>query len=410
MVPVVKVVKQRIRVAVIIGTRPEAIKMAPIVHALRRRPHLFQACVIVTAQHRELLDQVMKVFGFTADIDLDVMRSDQSLASLSAIVLERIDGALESERPDLVLVQGDTTTAFMASFAAFLRNIPVGHIEAGLRSHDMRNPFPEEANRRLASIVSDIHFAPTPLARYNLLREGITADRVTVTGNPVVDALQRLAAQPQDPAPVCPGLPMTSDRILLVTSHRRESWGQDLENTCTALRELVARFADIAVVYPVHPNPNVRQTVTARLSGHERIHLLEPVDYLTFLQLLRSSYLILTDSGGVQEEAPSFGKPVLVLRRTTERPEAASAGLAKIIGTSPTRIVEEAAHLLTDSGTYAAMASGPNPFGDGRAAERIVEAIERWARKCSPLLPPHAEFQCEAPLLAGDTSSPSFGE
>lgn len=377
-----------VRVAVVIGTRPEAIKMAPLVQELKKREGIFETKLIVTAQHRQLLDQVLDVFDIEADIDLDLMQQNQSLVSLAARVSTQIDAVFEAERPDIVLVQGDTTTAFAASFAAFTRRIPVGHVEAGLRSYDMANPFPEEANRRLTAVVSDIHFAPTWLSRDNLLREGIPPERIVVTGNTIVDALEQLMRQP----PRAKIARLNGERVLLVTSHRRESWGQDLENICEALRELIARFADVMIVFPVHPNPNVRKTVTGLLAGCERVQLLDPVDYVSFVQWLKAAYLILTDSGGVQEEAPSFRKPVLVLRRTTERPEAARAGLAKIVGTSPAAIVEEATRLLVDRAAYAAMTSGNNPFGDGRAAERICHALERWGAGRRPLLPSAVEF------------------
>ena len=401
---------QRIRVAVFVGTRQEAVKMAPVVRALRRRPRVFEVKVIATAKDRQLFDQVIDKFALTVDIDLDVVRDNQSLPSLWASALERIDRVLDEEFPDLVLVQGDTMTAFAASFAAFLHHIPVGHIEAGLRSGDLQNPFPEEANRRLTSIVSDIHFAPTSLARYNLIREGISYNRIAVTGSPVVDALQRLTAQANDFASLPPDMPQTSHRIVLVASLRRESWGEDIENSCTALWDLVQRFPDIAVVYPLHPSAFVRKMVLRQLSGHARIHLIEPMDYLAFLRLLQAAHLVLTDSSSVQEEAPCFGKPVLVLRRTTERPEAAFAGLAKIIGTSPATIVEEAGRLLADEEAHAAMVSGPNPFGDGRAAERIVDAIERWKKNASPLLLPGAEYQPDSPFLLQQRNRQSVGE
>lgn len=401
---------QRLRVAVMIGTRPEAVKMAPIVHALRRRPLAFDVKLIATAQHHQLLDQIVDLFGLTVDIDLDVVQEKQTLASLWSLAVECIDKVLDEEMPDLVLVQGDTMTAFAASFAACLRHIPVGHVEAGLRSGDLQNPFPEEVNRRLTSIVSDIHFVPTSLARYNLIREGITCNRIAITGNPIVDSLQYLAERSQSLDFPLPDLPQTSHRIVFVTSLRRESWGEDVENTCFALRELVSRFDDIAVVYALHPNPFVRKMAMRQLSGHQRIHLIEPMDYLTFLGLLRACHLVLTDSGSVQEEAPSFGKPVLVLRRTTERPEAAFAGMARIVGTSTANIVEEAARLLNDDDALTAMASGPNPFGDGHAAERIVQAIERWRRNTSPLLLPEEEFQPECPWPLVQRNRQAVGE
>jgi UDP-N-acetylglucosamine 2-epimerase (non-hydrolysing) len=391
---------KRLRIAVVIGTRPEAIKMAPVVRALRAQSEHLETVVIATAQHRQMLDQVLSLFHIPLDVDLDLMRPQQTLADLNARVLQMMECTLRDLGPDLLLVQGDTTTAFAAALAAFYLHIPVGHVEAGLRSHDLSNPFPEEANRCLTSKLTTLHFAPTPLACQALVGEGIPEDAIAVTGNTVVDALHTLLAQPFTfhDSPLAQ-LPLDQHRVVLVTSHRRESWGQDLQNTCLALKELVEQFADVLVVYPVHLNPHVRETVMSVLSGTERICLLEPLDYLTFLQLMARAHLILTDSGGIQEEAPTLRKPLLVLRKLTERPEAFQAGLAKIVGTSREAIVAAASRLLTDPEAYRGMSHGANPYGDGHASRRIVRAICRWARGESPLLAPEEAFRSET-LLA----------
>lgn len=382
----------RKRIAVVMGTRPEAIKMAPVVHALRRCAR-FETIVVATAQHRQMLDQVLSIFRIEPDVDLDLMRQDQSLSELASRVLTTMDATLQELRPDLLMVQGDTTTVFATAVTAFHRHIPVAHVEAGLRSHDLRNPFPEEMNRRLTSVLTQIHLAPTPLAGQELERESIPVERIVVTGNTVVDALHQLLAEPFEwRGTPLDGIPFDGKRLLVVTSHRRESWGQDLENTCLALRDLVGRFPDLLVVYPVHLNPNVRKTVMTILAGTERIHLTEPLDYFTFINLIRRCHLILTDSGGVQEEAPTLGKPLLVLRKLTERPEAFHAGLSKVVGNSREVIVAEACRLLEDERAYRAMVSSDNPFGDGRAAERILKALDRWASGRSPLLEATEQF------------------
>jgi UDP-N-acetylglucosamine 2-epimerase (non-hydrolysing) len=384
---------RRKRIAVVMGTRPEAIKMAPVVHALQANRDDFETIVVATAQHRQMLDQVLSIFRIAPDVDLDLMRQNQSLSELAARVMTTMDATLRELQPDLLMVQGDTTTVFATAVAAFHLNIPVAHVEAGLRSHDLRNPFPEEANRRLTSVLTNIHLAPTALARRELLREGVNPERVVVTGNTVVDALHQLLEEPFDPSGTpLDGLSFDGHRVMVVTSHRRESWGQDLENTCLALRELIARFPDLMVVYPVHLNPNVRKTVMSLLGDTQRIHLTEPLDYFTFVNLMRRCHLILTDSGGVQEEAPTLGKPLLVLRKLTERPEAFQAGLSKVVGNSREAIVEEASRLLADDAAYAKMISHINPFGDGRAAERIVLALQRWSDSKSPMLRPEEEF------------------
>lgn len=382
------------RIAITLGTRPEAIKMAPIIRVFREHHQEFETLVVATAQHRQMLDQVLRLFQIVPDLDLDLMQPNQTLSELTYRTLEEMSATLKKIQPDLLLVQGDTTTVFAAALAAFFQKVPVAHVEAGLRSHDIYNPFPEEVNRHLTTVLAEIHLAPTSLARQKLLSEGVEPARIVVTGNTVVDALTILNETPLALAPMLPlEVHQNGHRMLLVTSHRRESWGQDLENICGALKDLVARFPDLHVVYPVHLNPNVRETVTAALQGAERIHLLPPLDYATFFNLMRQSYLILTDSGGVQEEAPSLHKPCLVLRKVTERPEASQSGMAKIVGTAREEIVRETARLLTDRAAYRAMAEGENPYGDGRAAERIVEVVGRWSRQQSPLLEPEKEFR-----------------
>jgi UDP-N-acetylglucosamine 2-epimerase (non-hydrolysing) len=382
------------RIIAVLGTRPEAIKLALVIHELRRRPAEFEIAVVHTGQHRTMLDNALQLFNIKPDFDLDVMRPNQTLSSLTGRVVDTVENACHRFRPQMVLVQGDTTTAFASALAAFYCRIAVGHIEAGLRSHDIYNPFPEEANRRMLSVLAEIHFAPTAVSRDALLGEGIPAGKIVVTGNTVVDALRGLSQLPHswENTPLA-GIPTDHCRLVLVTSHRRESWGTDQENLCLALKELVVRHPDIRVIYPVHLNPNVQGTVNALLGGTDRIHLTEPLDYITFVSLLRRCFLVLTDSGGVQEEAPTFSKPVLVLRKVTERPEASQFGMSKIIGMSRERIVSETERLLVDQEAYADMSDGGNPYGDGRASERIVEAIARWHEGKSPLLEAAKEFK-----------------
>jgi UDP-N-acetylglucosamine 2-epimerase (non-hydrolysing) len=322
------------------------------------------------------------------------MRPNQTLNSLTGRVLDTVENACHRFEPNIVLVQGDTTTAFASALAAYYCKIPVGHIEAGLRSHDIYNPFPEEANRRIVSVLTRIHFAPTALSRDELLAEGVSADHIVVTGNTVIDTLRALSNIPQSwvNTPLA-NIPADNSRLILVTSHRRESWGKDQENMCLALKELVIRHPDVRVIYPVHMNPNVRSTVNALLEGVDRIHLTEPLDYITFVSLLRTCFLVLTDSGGIQEEAPTFHKPVLVLRRVTERPEASQFGMSKIIGMSPEKIVNETSNLLNSNDAYLDMSEGDNPYGDGKASQRIVEAVARWFQGKTPLLEASQEFK-----------------
>jgi UDP-N-acetylglucosamine 2-epimerase (non-hydrolysing) len=379
------------KVATVFGTRPEAIKMAPVVHVLNRRARAgagVRPLVYVSAQHREMLDQVLDVFGIEPNADLDVMQPDQGLADLTARLLVRLNDLLARDRPDLVLVHGDTTTAFAGALAAYYQQIPVGHVEAGLRTRQRYSPFPEELNRQLVDSLATYHFAPTAQAVANLRAEGVAPEGILQTGNTVIDALlltlerlgddgaRRLCAQ----YPRLEGAFRDRRRIVLATSHRRENHGPALAGICEALAELARRFPDVEVVYPVHPNPHVRHTAERVLAGRERVHLLGPLKYDLFCFLMSASDLILTDSGGVQEEAPSLHKPVLVLRDTSERPEAVAAGSAQVVGTRREAIVAEASRLLTDPEEYRRRAAVANPYGDGRAAERIVDFVCGLAR------------------------------
>jgi len=366
------------KVMVVFGTRPEAIKLAPVVHALTRSSTL-QPYVCVTGQHRQMLDQMLRFFAIEPDHDLAVMRPNQDLYGLTARLIESMQPVLSEQKPDAILVQGDTTTAFAAALAGFYQRIPTGHVEAGLRTHDLFNPFPEEMNRRLVSQIAAWHYAPTVLAEQNLFRESVPADRIVVTGNTIVDAvtdlLARLDREPQPlPAAVSPAA-LAGKRLIAVTGHRRESFGEGMRNICAALRELADRFDDVVIVYPVHLNPNVQQPVHEILGNHPRVFLTEPMDYLPFVGLLRRAHLILTDSGGVQEEAPSLRVPVLVMRETTERPEGIEAGVAELVGTTSARIVAAATRLLTDRAAYERMVTASNPYGDGHAADAIVRHL-----------------------------------
>ncbi len=364
----------------VFGTRPEAIKMAPVVRELQRHPD-FVARVCVTAQHREMLDQVLRLFGIRPDYDLNVMAENQTPAQVAAAVLAGLEAVLQQERPDWVLVQGDTTTVAAASLAAYYARCKVGHVEAGLRTHDKWQPFPEELNRRVAGAIADLHFAPTQTARQNLLREGVPDQRILVTGNPVIDALQWVATQPYDLGLGAPDLQPAAlgrpgARLVLVTAHRRENLGQPLESICLALSDIAARYDGQAhILYPVHRNPNVWEPVHRLLGDAPNVSLTPPLDYLPLVHALKRAYLVLTDSGGLQEEAPALGIPVLVLREVTERPEAVQAGTVRLVGTERTRIVAEATRLLDDPAAYAQMSRAVNPYGDGHAAQRIVAAL-----------------------------------
>ena len=374
------------RLVVILGTRPEAIKMAPVVRELRTAPQAkgaVRTLVLVTAQHREMLDQVLRFFEIEPDADLDVMRPGQELAGLTARLVEGLDKLLGEMAADLVLVHGDTTTALAGAIAAYYRKIPIGHIEAGLRTGLRYSPFPEEMNRRLVDTLATHHFAPTPGAAENLRREGVADGSIVVTGNTAIDALRLTLGRcgqtgEQDwrhRAGHLAQVIRTHSQVVLVTSHRRENLGPGLEGICRALIELTLKFPNLAIVFPVHFNPQVRETVSGFLDGRERIYLTDPLDYDVFCHLMAESRLILTDSGGIQEEAPSLDKPVLVLRETSERPEAVAAGAARLVGTDPSSIVAAATELLTDEEAYRKMAAVPNPFGDGYAARRIVEYL-----------------------------------
>lgn len=356
----------------VVGTRPEAIKMAPVVLELRRRPWA-RVRVLATAQHREMLDQVLGLFGIVPDVDLDLMLPDQALADLTARMLTALDRTLEQERPHAVLAQGDTTTVLVTALACFYRRIPFAHVEAGLRTGDLAYPFPEEMNRTVASRLTKWHFSPTESARANLLREGIAPDGIYVTGNTVIDALLQMAARE---APLPEGVP-ADGRLLLVTAHRRENFGEPLQQICRALRRLAEANPDVHVLYPVHLNPNIDGVVRKTLGGHPRITLCPPLDYLPFVTAMKRCHLILSDSGGVQEEAPALAKPVLVLRAETERPEAVAEGVVKLVGTVFEDIVREAQRLLDDPAAYRAMARGVSPYGDGHASERIADILQR---------------------------------
>jgi UDP-N-acetylglucosamine 2-epimerase len=370
----------RRKVMVIFGTRPEVIKLAPVVAALGRS-HSVQPCICVTGQHREMLDQMLAFFELRPDHDLAVMQPNQDLFGLTARLLQGLGPVLAAERPDAILVQGDTTTAFAAALAGYYLRIPTGHVEAGLRSGDAYNPFPEEINRRLTSHVAEWHFAPTRRARENLLREGIAADRIIVTGNTIVDAiheiLARLGPRSDDTSSLVPADLMHGRRLILVTGHRRESFGEGLRNICTALRTIAERHDDVVILYPVHLNPHVQAPVKHILGNHSRVMLTEPLGYLEFIRLMRHAHLIITDSGGIQEEAPSLGVPVLVVRETTERPEGVEAGVSRLVGTRSERIIAEAERLLGDPEAYRAMVAVANPYGDGHAAEAIVRHLEQ---------------------------------
>ena len=367
-----------ITVATIFGTRPDALKMAPVITNLRRFPDQVRLQVLVTGQHKEMLHQVLSLFQITPDVDLQIMSERQSLAQIAARILERLDPILAEERPDLVLVQGDTSTSCLASLAAFYHQIPVGHIEAGLRTDNRYDPFPEEINRRLTGVLADFHFAPTAQSAANLAREGVPAERIYPVGNTVIDALLSVAQQPyQFTEPALAAAVAGSGPLLLVTAHRRENWGEPLHRIARAVRRLVSEFPEVRVVFQMHKNPIVREAVQAELGGVARVALVEPQAYLPWVQLMKRCTLILTDSGGIQEEAPALGKPVLVMRETTERPEGVAAGTARLVGTDEEAIYGAAARLLREPEEYAAMAQARNPYGDGQAARRIREILFR---------------------------------
>jgi len=365
-----------IRVCITLGTRPEAIKLAPVIQAFRQA-EAFATQVILTGQHREMVAQVMQLFQLQADQDLDIMQPKQSLTDITCRSLQGLEACLQRSRPDLVIVQGDTTTAFSAALAAFYQQIPVGHVEAGLRTDDLLNPFPEEANRRLISQITRLHFAPTKTAVGHLAKSGVVG-QVHHTGNTVIDALLTVAAQ----KPPCsiPGLNWGQYRVLLSTVHRRENWGAPLQDIAQGFLQILEQCPDTALLLPLHRNPTVREPLTIALGEHPRVFLTEPLDYAQLVGAMQRCTLLLTDSGGLQEEAPGLGKPVLVLRETTERPEAIAAGTAKLVGTHPDAIAAAAVELLTSPAAYDAMAKAVNPFGDGQASQRIVQIVRDYFR------------------------------
>ena len=373
------------RILFVFGTRPEAIKLAPLIAEARREPR-FEVRSCVTAQHRQMLDQALSIFDLKPDVDLDLMRPDQDLPALTAALVRGVYGVVTKIAPDLVVVQGDTTTTFTAALAAFYARVPVAHVEAGLRSGSMSAPWPEELNRKLTSSIASMHFAPTAGAGDHLLREGIAADSIFVTGNTVIDAVAQIAGAIARDASIRERLDRefsyldNARPLILTTGHRRESFGPGLESICNALAQL-ASDEDVDILYPVHLNPNVREPVRRILGPRDRVHLIDPVDYVTFVYLMMRAHVILTDSGGVQEEAPFLRKPVLVMRETTERPEAIAAGVARLVGTDASVIVSETKRLLHDDAHYSAMASGASPYGDGTASKKIIEilaASHRW--------------------------------
>jgi UDP-N-acetylglucosamine 2-epimerase (non-hydrolysing) len=372
--------KRPLTVAVIFGTRPEAIKLAPLIKRLEQHPERFCAVPIVTAQHREMLDQVLNLFSIRPHHDLAIIRPRQSLAEITARAVTGLDAVLVQEKPDFVIVQGDTSTTFVAALAAFYHRIKIAHVEAGLRTRQKYYPFPEEINRRLTTVVADLHFAPTQESRANLLSEGIPAEQIWVTGNTVIDALRDVLSWDRECAhPVLDRVAAEKRRMIFVTSHRRENQGRPQERICEALLRLVERFPDTLVAFPVHLSPAVRDTVLPRLRAQDRIALLDPIDYFETVHFMKASCLVLTDSGGIQEEAPALGKPVLVLRDTTERPEGLRAGTVRLVGTDPRAIFDSASELLLNDIAYRRMAEAVNPYGDGQASARIIQALEHVA-------------------------------
>lgn len=367
---------KKIKVMTVFGTRPEAIKMAPVVLELGKYPGVIEPVVAVTAQHRDMLDQVLKLFNITPDYDLDIMAAGQTLFDITSKAMMGLDKVLQKEKPDIVLVHGDTTTTFAGALAAYYHQISVGHVEAGLRTHNKYSPFPEEMNRKLTGSIADMHFAPTETSEHNLLGESVDENSIYVTGNTVIDALHKTVNDGfVFDNEALQNIDYRNKRIILVTTHRRENLGEPMRNVYKALKQLTVDFDDVEIVFPVHKNPKVREVVKAELGGLDKVYLVDPLDYEPFANLMHRAYMILTDSGGVQEEAPALGKPVLVLRDTTERPEAVEAGTVKLIGTDEKVVYDEARKLLTDQREYNSMAEACNPYGDGRASQRIVQAI-----------------------------------
>lgn len=366
--------RRRYKILVSLGTRPEAIKLAPVILELQRYPNNFQVIVVATSQHREMLHQVLDIFNIVPDYDLRIMVQNQSLSDVVAKILKRMEAVLEKTKPDLMLIQGDASSAFTSALAAYYGRIPIAHIEAGLRTYDKYSPFPEEINRRFISLIADIHFAPTRWALQNLIAEGVDRKTIYISGNTVIDALQWILRKTKYSQRRC----NTNNKILLVTLHRRESFGRPLRGICEALLTLVRKHPDVEVIVPVHPNPNVRKTVSSILGGEDKVHLIAPVRYPDFIGLMKQAYLILTDSGGIQEEAPTLGKPVLVLREKTERPEAINYGTALLVGTESEHIIRTTEWLLESDRAYRHMVKKCNIFGDGKAAKRIRRIIIKW--------------------------------
>lgn len=364
-----------IKVMTVFGTRPEAIKMAPVVLELQKHADRIQTIVAVTAQHRQMLDQVLDLFQITPDYDLDIMSQGQTLYDITTKSLMGLKDVLAKEKPDLVLVHGDTTTTFAGALASYYQQVPVGHVEAGLRTGDIYSPFPEEMNRKLTGAIAAIHFAPTATAKANLLKENVNPSHIYVTGNTVIDALMMTVAGDYDFGDDLKDVDFYNHRVILLTTHRRENLGEPMRHIYKALRRIIEEIPDTEIVFPVHRNPLVRKVVEEELAGVDRIHLIDPMEYEPFANLMSLSSLVLTDSGGIQEEAPSLGKPVLVLRNTTERPEAVEAGTVRLIGTDKDVVYAETKRLLTDQAAYDAMSNAVNPYGDGKASQRIVQAI-----------------------------------
>ena len=372
------------KILIVFGTRPEAIKMCPLVKEFQKNDSAFKTVVCVTGQHREMLRQVLDIFGVQPDYDLAIMRQGQDLYDVTTRVLTGMRDVLDEVKPDVVLVHGDTTTSMAAALAAFYRQIPVGHVEAGLRTHYIYSPWPEEMNRQMTGRLATYHFSPTPLSRQNLIDEGVAPEKITVTGNTVIDALHWVVKnvidqgyQPKDPSVASILQDDKRERMVLITGHRRENFGDGFQNICLAIKELATRYPDVEFVYPMHLNPNVRRPIREIFgeTTDENLHFIEPLDYLDFVSLMKKSTLVLTDSGGIQEEAPGLGKPVLVMRDTTERPEAVEAGTVKLVGTDRTLIVREVSSLLDNPEAYAAMSQAVNPYGDGLACPRIVDFL-----------------------------------
>ena len=378
---------EKLKVMTIFGTRPEAIKMAPVILELFKFPEQIETVVTVTAQHREMLDQVLKLFRIQPNFDLNIMSAGQTLFDITSRALLGLNAILEQIKPNIVLVHGDTTTTFTGALAAYYHQIKVGHVEAGLRTKNKYSPYPEEMNRKLTGALTDLHFAPTETAKNNLLAEGVDAEKIFVTGNTVIDALYKIVDNNFKFSGELEKINTTNKRIILVTTHRRENLGEPLRQVYKALKKIVEEFPDVEIIFPVHKNPKVREVVNAELGNLAQVNLIEPLDYEPFANLMNRATLILTDSGGIQEEAPSLGKPVLVLRDTTERPEAVEAGTVKLIGTEMEKVYSAAKILLTDENEYKKMAAAQNPYGDGHAAERIVQTILKFNNlKCSPLI------------------------